>query len=392
MIKITYAFKARLLAQVLCASYGYEELVSNFIDEQYLEIYIYNKTDSNFNLIRICDKPFVDKEDNDHVIEKVNELVKKNIINSDAKFLDIHLSEQSVSGDELFDTVFMSLKKFSGVDVNKYFPKLYEKLFIQVNKDIYKETKIRLFYYKAPFVTYILIGICFISYILSMILSKKYDSSTAYILLGADYKTFTLGLKQYYRLLTMAFSHGSVFHLIMNMYSLYVLGSHCEYSYGRIKYLFSLFYCILIGSLTNGILNTNSLCVGISGGLYGLMFIYLGDYFARGFDIKGFVPTLIINVTINFMSNTAWQAHLGGFVAGIIVYYMFNGDNKNSFIISCILLFLALSVKYLTTTTISPFYGGTDFQVLSALDDFGFKNYASKLSKQLIEVYTKFGG
>ena len=41
---------------------------------------------------------------------------------------------------------------------------------------------------------------------------------------------------EYYRLLTGAFLHGGVSHYIINMYSLYVIGSQMEGFLGRGKY------------------------------------------------------------------------------------------------------------------------------------------------------------
>ena len=40
-----------------------------------------------------------------------------------------------------------------------------------------------------------------------------------------------------YRLLTCAFVHIGIIHLVVNMYSLYVIGSQVENFYGKIKYL-----------------------------------------------------------------------------------------------------------------------------------------------------------
>ena len=103
----------------------------------------------------------------------------------------------------------------------------------------------------------------------------------SYIALGADYKMFTLGLRQFWRLLTTMFLHGSLNHLFMNMISLMTLGTLFETKYGHWKMLFTVLFCALIGSLTNGILTGNGLTVGISGGLYGLLAIYTIDILHR---------------------------------------------------------------------------------------------------------------
>ena len=58
-----------------------------------------------------------------------------------------------------------------------------------------------------PIATYIIMGICIFVYLLSLLLGTKYDKSSVYVVLGADYMTFTLGLKQLYRLFTCVFVH-----------------------------------------------------------------------------------------------------------------------------------------------------------------------------------------
>ena len=43
------------------------------------------------------------------------------------------------------------------------------------------------------------------------------DQVSSMILLGANYKTFTLGLGEYFRLITCGFCHFNVLHLLANM-------------------------------------------------------------------------------------------------------------------------------------------------------------------------------
>ena len=42
---------------------------------------------------------------------------------------------------------------------------------------------------------------------------------------------------QVWRLITCAFLHGGLIHIVFNMYALKILGSEIEYVYGKVKYL-----------------------------------------------------------------------------------------------------------------------------------------------------------
>ena len=47
---------------------------------------------------------------------------------------------------------------------------------------------------------------------------------------------FFVGLYEFYRLLSSAFLHGNIFHLIMNMYALYNMGRFMETEMGSLKF------------------------------------------------------------------------------------------------------------------------------------------------------------
>ena len=135
------------------------------------------------------------------------------------------------------------------------------------------------------------------------------------------------------------------------------------------------------------------MAVGISGGLYGLMFIYLKNIYDKGYiNVLSVVPLLIVNIGLNFMTNTAWQAHLGGFMGGLIAYYCIDGKKNYSAHVLALILIVALFYKYLSITSISPIYGGTDYEIIQVIKDFGLKEYANILSDRLLNAYIKYGG
>lgn len=387
------------LNEVFKHKFGYQVVLDSDYESS-KELFLFNENDPNYQLIRLTSSSSNDENEINHLKDCFNKLFYQNNIDIDKiKFLDIRFTSVLPSNlDSKFDTTYIVSKNnktnIYGINLENYYPSFLTELgnVIRRTNNFFASIPDKK---NKPIVTYIIIILCLINYALAIFLQRKYDVSTSYILLGADYKTFTLGLKQFYRLFTMAFSHGSFIHLLCNMFSLYSLGSFVEKRYGKVKYLIILTYCIIMGSLTTGILNNNNLNVGISGGLYGLLFIYFFNMYQDGIiNPIQFIPTLFANLALNFMPNVSWQAHFGGLVGGIVLYYLFYGDAENQkyFLATTILLLSLMIFKYVTIKTIDPFYGGTDIEVIQAIRDFGFKDYAVNLMDRLIDVYTKFGG
>lgn len=244
----------------------------------------------------------------------------------------------------------------------------------------------------------IIIGICVFLFILKEILLRvTNDSNSVLIFLGADYKTFTLGFFELFRLITSAFLHGSFLHLLCNMYSLYILGNFLEYLYGTKKFLLFLFLGILFGSLTCGILSENSIMIGMSGGLYCLLTIMFLDLIMfRRINLISFASTILINLIINFMPNVAWQAHLGGAFIGLILYfaeYYNRLDDKNRYVLLYITIILSaclLFFKYVSTRKDIKNYLGTDMQYVSFLNnELHLKNISNYYSDKIYEYYVE---
>lgn len=74
-----------------------------------------------------------------------------------------------------------------------------------------------------------------------------------------------------YRLLSPAFLHGGVFHLLGNMAFLLILGVPCEQKWGWPRYAAVYFVSALGASIFSVCLHPNTISVGASGALFGLM-------------------------------------------------------------------------------------------------------------------------
>ena len=400
------------VASVLSVEHGFEEQVireySSFLKE---EMWFFNEKDPHFQLIRVTLRPQSlfeqDRERVEHVITGISYL--KEI--EDLSFLDIHISKESYSSsqEEYHHLNLYPGSYADGYDVSKIYPGLYTCLKYVEEDDVpdtihalseklnaahaQRNKKTAVFKQDRPFVTYGIILVCTLFYIASLFLKRKFSGSAVYVLLGGDYKTFTLGLRQFWRLLTTALVHGGFLHLFSNMYSLYILGSYIERRLGRTAMCVSLLVSILTSSLTQGILSENTITIGISGGIYALMVIFVMDmYKLKLISLRSFMPVILINVMINFLDSTAWIAHLGGLISGFVLYYFFFSEDKIGLGILIGVMLLSLFYKYATMKVISPVYAATDLEIVRMFDALGLRDHALSLAKRLGEVYAKYGG
>ncbi|CAB4946494.1 unannotated protein [freshwater metagenome] len=137
-----------------------------------------------------------------------------------------------------------------------------------------------------------------------------------------------LTISEPWRMLTAGFLHSesSFMHIALNMYSLYIFGSVLEPLLGKARFLALYLLAIFGGSVAVLLFDApNSLVLGASGGIFGLM----GAYFVilRSLGQGGGQLTAIIglNLVIGFLPglNIAWQAHIGGLIVGGIVAFAY---------------------------------------------------------------------
>ena len=220
--------------------------------------------------------------------------------------------------------------------LNSVFPKIKTNRFkktdnldkiINVTEDINKKTEEEnkkfenIFKPKKIIVTKVLIAINIIMYLFSMILSDNFTNNL--IVLGANNRYLVLS-GDYYRLITCAFLHGSLIHLFVNMYSLWIIGSQVETYIGKIKYLVVYLLSALMGSLFSIVFLENALSVGASGAIFGLLgcLLYFGYHYRLYLSntlIRQLVPIIILNLFLGFSSTSIDNgAHIGGLIGGYL--------------------------------------------------------------------------
>lgn len=183
-----------------------------------------------------------------------------------------------------------------------------------------KNSKVK---YKESLVTYILIGINILIFIITVFLSKNIYDIDSYTLIELGAKVNVLiNNGQPWRLITCAFLHGGLAHIAFNMYALKIIGSEVEYVYGKIKYITIYLISALGGSIFSYLFNANSISVGASGAIFGLLgaMIIFGirhkNRIGKAY-IMNLFKVLLINIFIGVtLSNIDNGAHIGGLVFG----------------------------------------------------------------------------
>jgi membrane associated rhomboid family serine protease len=132
---------------------------------------------------------------------------------------------------------------------------------------------------------------------------------------------------EWYRLFTVALTHGGIFHLGFNMYSLLVLGNPLEAAYGKQKFLIVFFFSLLTGSLTSAYFaSLYSASVGASGAIFGLFGALAIVGKKIGADIRSIIVIIGINFAFGFaLGGVDWRAHLGGLIGGVVAAQLVMG-------------------------------------------------------------------
>jgi membrane associated rhomboid family serine protease len=170
-----------------------------------------------------------------------------------------------------------------------------------------------------PVVTLTIIGLCVGLFVLQLGTQDRVTEELAFFP--------PLAVAEPYRFLTAAFLHSTAFllHIVFNMYALWMVGPYLEGLLGRAQfaavYLLSALggsvgYYVLVGVDGDG---WGTPTVGASGAVFGLFGALFVVNRRLGRSVGGIVAVLVVNAVLGFVATgIAWQAHLGGFVTGVV--------------------------------------------------------------------------
>ena len=305
---------------------NYNPIVVNGVKD---EIWLEN-SDGPYRIVRINSNNIFNKEQLNYDFYKIESIVKqikKKTFSFSVNTLNILLDvneDLTIEGTKNITPVSLP-----GTDLNitdeevlEAFPNINEKLLkdssgveliINVTKYINakneRDNKVydKTFRWKPVIITYLLIFACIATFFAAFMIDgpdiltgKMLGTVGAY---GANWGPL-LQAGEIWRLVTHIFLHGSLMHILVNMYSLHILGSQIETLMGRFKFTVIFLVSGICGGLLSGLLN-ESPSVGASGAIFGLMgaMLYFGvqyrTYLGEALK-KQILPVFIIILAIGF--------------------------------------------------------------------------------------------
>lgn len=180
-----------------------------------------------------------------------------------------------------------------------------------------------------PVVTYALLALTVLFYIIQQVLKQFYGFDMLFALLGKINVLILAG--QLWRLFTPALLHSSLIHLMFNMYALSILGRQIEPFYGKGRFLLIYVIGAFGGNVLSFVLSRfNSL--GASTAIFALLaaegvFIWQNRQ-VFGKQSQGILMNLAFVLVLNLFigispgSNTDNWGHLGGLLAGFFFAFM----------------------------------------------------------------------
>ena len=328
-----------------------ENLNSDYKIIRLVSNYIHNNEQMEMDLFRT-----------EQIMQKIKKKTMSFSINSLSIF--VNLGENVTIENDIANMSLVNIKKIS--DLKKYefvldeFPTITKdtdfkekglELFMKLTKEIGQKNEEEakkaedIFTKKNPIITKVILLINLLVYILSFVYGQNFIVG-----MFGNYAPSILN-GEYYRLITSAFVHVSLVHLLCNMYALYIIGTQIENFFG--KFRFSIIYLVsaITGSMLSIIFNTSSYSIGASGAIFGLLgaLLYFGYHYRVYLDsvIKSqIIPIIILNLSIGFMIPGIDNAcHIGGLVGGVLTsmavgvkYKSENKDYINGIIMSLIFI------------------------------------------------------
>ena len=316
------------------------------------EIWLEN-LDNDYKIIRIVSHHIHNKEQlefDKFKLGKIVKQIKKKTFSFRVNVLSIYTdieNEKLLTDDDVY---IKREEDINNPKLTNIFPDIVHKTrhdekgieyFVKVSNNINAKNEAKgreaekIFSYKKPFVTYCIMAICILLFLAMYLFGNGSEDINTLLLFGANLDSYVKD-GQIYRLVTCIFLHIGIWHLICNMYSLYVIGKEIESLYGRIKYIIIFIGSGICGSLLSIAFTHNTVSAGASGAIFGLLgsLLYFGYYYRAylGNSIKkSILPVIIINLAIGFLSSGIDNAaHIGGLVGGILLSMLVGVPGKSS--------------------------------------------------------------
>jgi rhomboid protease GluP len=172
-----------------------------------------------------------------------------------------------------------------------------------------------------PYITYFMIGSCVLVYIGQM-LTQNSMGGDLLSLYGAKINAAILN-GQFWRLITPMWLHGSILHIMFNMYALAIFGSNLERFYGHGRFLLLYLLSGFAGNVVSFMMTPRT-SLGSSTAIFGLLaaqgvFIYQNRSLIRNSRslLINTIAIAAINLFFGLSPGIDNWGHLGGLIGGL---------------------------------------------------------------------------
>lgn len=312
-------------------------------DEIWLE-----KLDGPYRVIRINSNKIFNNEQfvfDQLRVKNILRQIKRKTLSFTINVLNINLNEdENVTESGLKNVDYLAINSLEEIenneDILKAFPSIKGSLDIgsdglefifNVTHDINMKTEKenqkykKLFREKSCYLTIFMMVLCTLVFIWQYISYGPEFSAKNLLEMGGNLQAMLrTGPFEFIRLLTYAFLHGSIFHLLGNMYSLWIIGPQVESRFGSVKFVYIYLMSAVMGGLFSAAINSNVVSVGASGAIFGLLgaMIYFGLKYRLYFKdtlLSRLFMLIAINLVMGFtMPGIDNACHIGGLIGGFL--------------------------------------------------------------------------
>ena len=164
---------------------------------------------------------------------------------------------------------------------------------------------------------------------------------------GLVQKNAQIAAGEWWRIFTPVLLHGGLMHILFNMWALWILGPQVERSVGSAAFIGLYMASAGMGGVAFFYLGPDlGQAVGASGAIFGLFGVWLASALLRRNSAWGRAMLsqigflLLINAALPLMlPGIAWQAHLGGLIAGAVIGLVWSRVRSNTEILRATLGF-----------------------------------------------------
>lgn len=203
-----------------------------------------------------------------------------------------------------------------------------------------------LFAGRRPYVTYVLVGLNVAVFLLGPVLPAIGVGGGLSLVQLGGLNGPAVAHGQWWRLVTAGFLHANILHITFNMVALFVLGQITEAALGRLAFAVLYFTSLLASSFGALVLSADSLTVGASGAIFGLMgAAVVGQRSARiGAAAGSMMAWLVLNLVFTVViPGISIGGHLGGLAGGVVCGVLLFGlprwrPNRGAALAGCVLL------------------------------------------------------